>query len=126
MTFGYKITDSIHQTFGTALMVLSLENSSSAEGQALVHEPYRNFQMRAFSRNSSIDNARLLGLQKFSWYNLAVPGSISSAIRNAPSPPFTGSCSVPASAYEEGRLKRNLAFTAYVTLYWHHGFFCAQ
>lgn len=45
MTFGYKIMGSIHRTFGSALMVLSAENSSSAEDQALVHKPCSSIQM---------------------------------------------------------------------------------
>ena len=52
------------------------------------------------SKNSSTDNAWVLGLQKLSQCNLAAPVLIASGIRNAPFFPFSSSCGMPGSAHE--------------------------
>lgn len=70
MTFGYKIMGSIHQTFGTALMVLSIENSSSA---AFGSQTSQQLLGVCPSRNSSTANAWVLGPQKLSQCTLAAP-----------------------------------------------------
>lgn len=102
MTFGYKIMDSIHQTFGTPLIVLSLENLlcrvSGFSPQAL-----QELLDVCLSRNSSTDNGWVLEVQKLSQRNLAAPVPIASIIRNAPFFPFSGSCSVPGSAHKSSQ-----------------------
>lgn len=88
-------------------MVVSIENSSSAENQALVPQALQ--ELFFLNRNSSTDHAWAPGLLKLSQCNWVAPVPMAFVIRNAPFFPFQAAAAawVSTRVILEGRLKRN-------------------